>query len=1018
MDPFYDICIRLQAVRRQAEVLRSPLVPALGVAAEVYPHQAGNVLRVLTDTQVRHLLADEVGLGKTVQALMILNALRYQRRSLQALVVAPDQLVTQWRDEIMTRAHSAPMGESGMLEGSQYIRLAWEAQLRREGPDGEPEFKLSDIDPSRYDVLVVDELHRLRADVQNRIVRVAPDFHHLLVLTATPAFQKPARHAQLFALLEPIRVASIMRDITQSEAGREAGLSERDDLSSWPEWAAQSVVEAVLVRDRKAAEEAGEVGPERAALTDGAYRRVIRTRRKDFPGVLPQRVHCPISVGPISSEADRQDLMWEYFTHLTDLSREIDPIRLAKRVVLSPPSLEQRVDFLRRFGHDRDGLLTRVKPLVHKSQGDSRADALIDILLSVWDERPQERVLVAAQDNLTVDYLFDLVQGRLPEVGPVGKRDPLQLVRVRQGMTTEAVEDLGDAKNKTFRSLEAFQRGEAQLLLAPEVAQAGLNLQCARVLVLYSVPWRPEEVEQWIGRLDRIGNSAIGGEAGNTVDIYTITQDGLVDQKVVQVLSAFNVFERGVNLDGDHLEEVAQMIEFAALKPDQMDWASLLEATQQMADEDAVQELHSPLQRLSPWDASRALEIHRDISSLPPLGPVLTASGSTSLTGHEGWDRALEPLISLLQAANEYNVRWNIDPEDRRRFRSLWYVFGDRGFYGGRHVESQVVFSFGADPSSDRHPRHAHCFITRRADLETPPRRHVNLTIGDEKTKRPRRFLNFGDALHDELIRGWIPASDRTLLADVTFFEASDFWSDFSPGLYLIDVAQLDPTCLIGEDVLVALLAQLDSEAADLTAQPVVKALESALEADRRWLSSILRGDLRSDIFRWIGNEWRVVDGRAASKLLNPLRRHDQRAPEGRDLALPDYIEDATKSELERLENRRKSHSREAWSHRIPTLASDLSIRIAILEAEAKDEAANLAAKVDDAISKWRTAQQGDNPGLITRAKNEVTRARERARVVAAASEARIEWLNRITRELTSVEPERKMSALIHVRRG
>ena len=96
---YVDLCVHLQALRRRTEEVRSPLAPALGVAGSIYTHQLANVLRVLTDIRVRHLLADEVGLGKTVQALMILNALRRQRRDLRALVVVPDTaLMVQWRD--------------------------------------------------------------------------------------------------------------------------------------------------------------------------------------------------------------------------------------------------------------------------------------------------------------------------------------------------------------------------------------------------------------------------------------------------------------------------------------------------------------------------------------------------------------------------------------------------------------------------------------------------------------------------------------------------------------------------------------------------------------------------------------------------------------------------------------------------------------------------------------------------------------------------------------------------------
>ena len=493
---YVDLCLQVQAVRRTYEGIRTPLAPAVGVAASLYTHQLANVQRVLTDVRVRHLLADEVGLGKTVQALMVLNALRNQRSDLQALIVVPDELVAQWRDEILTRAHTAPFGEDDDFEGGQYIRLAWEAQLRTSDTEEQAPFALADIDPRRFDLLVVDELHRLRADLRDRIVRVAADFEHVLILTATPAFQRVERHAQVFALLEPERTALARSRIVAGDRGVAEQLAFGDNLSDWPEWAGSAIVDVVIERDRSAAEFAEPEDLTAVAQADCAYRRVIRTRRIDYGGVLPYRRHRPIVVEPLGAEAERQALMWQYFSHLGELSRRFDPVLLAKRVVLSPPSLEQRVDFLRRQGHERAGLLERAKPLVHHSQGDSRADALVDLLTETWTKDPTERVLVAAQDNLTVDYLFDLVQARLPVVGPSSKRVPLVAARVRQGMTTDAMEDLGGYGNETNENLEAFQRGEAQILFAPEVVQVGLNLQCARVLVLYSVPWRPEEVEQ------------------------------------------------------------------------------------------------------------------------------------------------------------------------------------------------------------------------------------------------------------------------------------------------------------------------------------------------------------------------------------------------------------------------------------------------------------------------------------------------------------------------------------------
>lgn len=74
MDQYLRFINGLQALRRKTSALGIGLGGALGAAADPLPHQLATVRRVLGDSHIRHLLSDEVGLGKTVQALMIINA--------------------------------------------------------------------------------------------------------------------------------------------------------------------------------------------------------------------------------------------------------------------------------------------------------------------------------------------------------------------------------------------------------------------------------------------------------------------------------------------------------------------------------------------------------------------------------------------------------------------------------------------------------------------------------------------------------------------------------------------------------------------------------------------------------------------------------------------------------------------------------------------------------------------------------------------------------------------------------
>jgi ATP-dependent helicase HepA len=1017
-NPYVDLCLHLQALRRQAEETRTPLAPALGVAGSIYTHQVANVLRVLTDVRVRHLLADEVGLGKTVQALMILNALRRQRRDLRALVVVPDRLVPQWRDELMARSHAAPY-ETNEAEDGQYVRLAWEDQLRQTDDAGAPKLALTDIDPTRYQVLIVDELHRLRADLQDRIVRVSGEFEHLLILTATPSFQRPERHAQLFALLEPERAARARWEVADG-AGE---LAVNDDISKWPEWATQRVIDALLERDRAAASAAEQNSLKETAMALCAYRRVIRTRRVDYSGVLPRRQHHPIVVEPLGAEVDRQALLWRYFTHLDSLSARFDPVLLAKRAILSPPSIEQRVDFFRRRGHERGGLLERVKPLLHKSTGDSRADALVDLLAKIWSDAPDERVLVAAQDNLTVDYLFGLIQARLPEIGPIGARVRLVAARVRQGMETAAVEDLGGFGNETSENLEAFQRGDAQVLFAPEAAQVGLNLQCARVLVLYSVPWRPEEVEQWIGRLDRIGNVAAFSSEGSarTIDVYTIAQRGLVDEKVVTVLGRFSAFERSVNLDGAHLAEVAQSIEDAALRPESASWRSLEERTALMAAEDASQELTSALRPHLPWHVGWAAAQREHLDDMAPVAPVIGEAPKHSVAGPKAWDRAIEPMLRLLDKAGEYHLRSNTDPDTGTRFRTLWYRFGDVREFGHRHVTAKVVFTFGADPSHERSPRHAHAFITRRADIGTPPLRNVTMTLGGLAIRRKLRFANFGDQLHDELIDDWANQQVPLQALDVTYFDDHELWKHTEPGWFLLRMSTLDPaealthqrTLEATERAVAATVTRSPNEKLVELMAPFSRAAHCALEADARWLRAALVARTNLSVRRKTPAGWQDVSQQCIAALMNPMAHEREGLPRAATLPEPDA---AIKAELSQLRAGEPCGG-VVWSAERSSFADELRARLCVVAEEAGDARELASRELMRAEATLADARERGNRAQITRAENLRDAAADAAAMTEVYWAQREVWLRGCETAIVGLRPRERLVAAIRARK-
>ena len=1004
-NPYVELCLNLQAVRRKYEEIRSPVVPATGVAASLYTHQLANVLRVLTDIRVRHLLADEVGLGKTVQALMILNALRIQRSDLRALIIVPDTLMEQWRDEIITRAHTTPF-EAGNNKGAdQYIQLAWEAQLRKSDSDEKKApFSLSDIDPTSFDILIVDELHRLRADVQDRIIQVGHRFEHILVLTATPAFQDAKRHSQLFALLEPERTALARWELSSQGEGEcevdvEVEVDEstehldvKADLSRWPAWALAAIADKFIKKDSTVASSVYDPGLTAAALTHCAYRRVIRTRRVDYIGVLPHRQHKPLVVEPLSSETDRQSMMWQYFSHLDELSQSLEKIPLAKRAILSPPSMQKRIDELRRDGHERAGLLEKMKPLFHRSNGDSRADALIDLLMRLWATDPEERILVAAQDNPTVDYLFDFVQARLPIIGPIDQRRPLKAARVRYSRK-ETNKGLSGLDKDNNMHIKDFQDGDAQILFAPEAAQVGLNFQSARVFVLYSIPWRLREIEQWIGRLDRLGNPATFNEGGEAkaIEIYTISQRGLVDERIVSVLQRFHVFERSVNLDGDHLEEVSSLIEDAALNSSDITWRELEDATEEMAAEDEIKELDSPLRAHLPWSVNWAKRERERIKSLPPATPVLFPLHSDSDLGPPAWDRALEGFLELLKRDGHYRIHWNGRPHAGKNFRILWYHFDD-----------------------------PHPYITRRDQIGTWPRLSVTLELSGSESKERLRFLNFGDALHDQLIKAWSPNDSDLVMLEVLLFDHHAFWNHACPGYYFFRLLVIDPAAAFENSLREQLMEKvvLAAEHSDfgrlaVLTRPFRRAAKCALESDIRWLRSQLTASMTLDLRRLEDGNWIKTTTDAAAALMNPIAHKGRGLPISSHFKTNEQYIAAIKSNLSDLRQSAVMTARSEWSHRFPALEDSLTCRLMVVEEEGRDATELASMELLWAKKRLKVIQGRGDRAQISRAENVRDAAADTLAMTRVFWSERTNWLQQCQERILKVQPQEQMAAFI-----
>lgn len=422
LDSAESFCNRLAGLELMTLREAGGLGSFLGGRIDLFPHQLFTAQRAVKADPVRWLLADEVGLGKTVEACLILSALLRMGRAEGALVVAPSTLAVQWLGELYRKFHQVFV----LLD---HARL--EAVVTDFGEDVNPfevhpfavlplELAASDqrllrqAAEARLDVVVVDEAHRLfRAEYAETLQHLVAQARHALLLTATPLSADRRGFFELLSLLHP------------------------DDFD-----------------DFAAFEQALEAGELRVPCTSAV-------RRVDVGGLAP-RVAVAIDVE-------------------------------------GPPA------------GDSQGL-----------RDDPRTRWLVE-QVPLWTEA-REKCLVFVRDLDTLEELVRIVESE---------------TRTR---VTIFHEDLSAAKRDI--EVAAFRESPVPLLLSTEAGGEGRNFQFCHRMLHFELPWDPVELEQRIGRLDRIGRT-------DPVEILYFRHAGEPGEgDVAQLYERLDLFERpGAGLD-------------------------------------------------------------------------------------------------------------------------------------------------------------------------------------------------------------------------------------------------------------------------------------------------------------------------------------------------------------------------------------------------------------------------------------------------------------------------------------
>jgi hypothetical protein len=481
---------------------------ALGVAADPYPHQIENLRRILADTEIRHLLADEVGMGKTVQALMILNILRRRDPSLRVAIVAPERICYQWQVELSARGHIAAsiLSDEDELEerpeGEGHVHIIKADMIRRQPARPSPE---------DYDMLIVDEMHALNLEDAAflsglcRERRDAPRFRHVLLLTATPRLGNPDWARAVIGAIEPERTEI-------------ANLLGREPLDYLAEEAAAA---QELVSD-------GSLSANSFRTAFAADRRILRQTRSQWPGIAPARKVHTIRTAPSDAEIPRVMLQNAACRDGGDAPLEQAPWLQCRQMFRTGSSL--RGILRHRTFSAYSELRDDVETTLSRNPGNALFDDLCDILLDLWQGDPKRRVIIVAGDTPTVDML----ERRLAELFPHLADDGIATMRGRHN--TGLVDVVGAIES------------QATVLIMEEFVEAGLNLHnVASDMVFYNLPWQAVRIDQLIGRLDRLRSGGLSAylkdRSVGTIGIWRMVVAGSADERVLEALDLLDVFE-------------------------------------------------------------------------------------------------------------------------------------------------------------------------------------------------------------------------------------------------------------------------------------------------------------------------------------------------------------------------------------------------------------------------------------------------------------------------------------------
>ena len=616
------------------------------------PHQLHVLNRAMETNNIRYILADEVGLGKTIEAGMIIRELKSRGLVSRILVVCPTGLVTQWASEMQEKFHEkfqvilpsdydtirrltdnddvygqfdqviSPMDSIKPIEK----HTGWS----EEKVEKYNEERIYSIINSGWDLIIIDEAHRVagssgevaRYKLGNLLAQASP---YLLLLSATPHNGKTEPFLRLIRLLDADAFPNAKSIVREQVAPYLIRTEKREAIDNNGNLLFKNrITHLVTISWDERNNLQRELYEMVSSYVSETYNKALRNRKKNmcliFLLIIMQRMVTSSTAAIQQSLERRLSVLKEQRTCVGNLKEEdLDELNIEDGVeeAIEAISLDmdleieelQQIVFLAKQAQfqNRDA---KVEPLIME----------IDAILSA--DRSQ-KIIIFTEFVATQKYLQEL----LVNIG-------YSVTILNGGMSI-------DERNAAMQEFKT----STSIFISTDAGGEGLNLQFANIIINYDLPWNPMKIEQRCGRVDRIGQQ-------RDVHIYNFIVGETVENRVREVLEeklSVILKEMGVDKYSDVLDSEVAECDFTDVYMRSIGHASQVEKNLYPVEAEMKQQL---------TNAQKYKDVIREEKDLTKL--VGTESNfdvdsalRTMLTYYECWQGHDPRLIDRISIADE-----------------------------------------------------------------------------------------------------------------------------------------------------------------------------------------------------------------------------------------------------------------------------------------------------------------------------------------------------------------------------